>query len=75
MRLRVIPGPHSPNRTEKTMATNSNPSSNQRPEVVTTTEARGGVTGHNVRYVLVYGLVGVVVAFAAVYFVVFAQHG
>jgi hypothetical protein len=57
------------------MATNSNPSSNHRPEVVTTTEARGGVTGHNVRYVLVYGLVGVVVAFAAVYFVVFAQHG
>ncbi len=35
--------------------------------VETATEARQGVTGHNVRYVLLYGLVGVIVAFATVY--------
>ena len=32
--------------------------------VVNTTRARQGVTGHNVRYVLVFGIVGVVVLFA-----------
>lgn len=30
-------------------------------------EARGGVTGHNVRYVLAFGLTGVILAFAAVW--------
>ena len=30
-----------------------------------TNEARAGVTGHNVRYVLAFGLAGVIVAFAA----------
>jgi hypothetical protein len=35
-----------------------------KPEVVTTTEARAGVTGHNVRYVLFFGLGGVIVVFA-----------
>ena len=39
--------------------------------VETTTEARQGVTGHNVRYVLVWGIVGVIVAFAIVYFLFF----
>ena len=34
--------------------------------VVTTREARQGVTGHNVRYVLLFGLVAVIVAFAAI---------
>jgi hypothetical protein len=29
-------------------------------------DARQGVTGHNVRYVLLFGLVGVIVAFAAI---------
>jgi hypothetical protein len=29
---------------------------------VSKTKARGGVTGHNVRYVLAFGLVGVVIA-------------
>ena len=33
--------------------------------VESTTEARAGVTGHNVRYVLVFGTVGVAVLFAA----------
>ena len=28
-----------------------------------TTKARGGVTGHNVRYVLAFGLAGVIIAF------------
>jgi hypothetical protein len=33
--------------------------------------ARQGVTGHNVRYVLGFGLVGVVVAFLIVYLIFF----
>ena len=36
-----------------------------------TVEARGGVTGHGVRYVLVWGTLGVVVAFALVYLIFF----
>jgi hypothetical protein len=32
------------------------------------TEARQGVTGHNVRYVLAFGLVGVIILFAIAYF-------
>ena len=38
--------------------------------IETTTEARGGVTGQNVRYVLAFGLAGVVIAFViiALYF-------
>ena len=39
--------------------------------VATTTEVRQGVTGHNVRYVLLWGTVGVIVAFVIVYFVFF----
>ena len=35
--------------------------------VVTTKEARQGVTGHNVRYVLIFGLIAVVVGFALGY--------
>ena len=34
--------------------------------VLTTTEARQGVTGHNVRYVLIFGLAGVILAFILV---------
>jgi hypothetical protein len=30
-------------------------------------EARQGVTGHNVRYVLLFGLVAVILAFAAIF--------
>ena len=37
-----------------------------KPIVETTTEARAGVTGHNVRYVLIFGLGGVIVAFAVI---------
>lgn len=36
-------------------------------EVVDTTRARQGVTGHNVRYVLIFGIVGVVILFALAY--------
>jgi Flp pilus assembly protein TadB len=36
---------------------------------VTATQARAGVTGHNVRYVLFAGLAGVIVAFVIVYLV------
>jgi hypothetical protein len=33
----------------------------------TSTEARQGVTGHNVRYVLGFGVLAIIVAFAVVY--------
>jgi hypothetical protein len=36
--------------------------------VESTTEARAGVTGHNVRYVLVISTFSVIVLFAVVYF-------
>jgi hypothetical protein len=39
----------------------------ERP-VLNTTEARQGVTGHNVRYVLLFGLIAVVIAFVVGYF-------
>ena len=35
--------------------------------------AREGVVGHNVRYMLVFGLAGVIVAFAIVYTYFFAH--
>ena len=38
----------------------------ERPVVKTATPARAGVTGHNVRYVLLFGLGGVIVAFLIV---------
>jgi len=36
------------------------------PTVVPTDEARQGVTGHNVRYVLGFGIVGAVIGFVLV---------
>ena len=33
---------------------------------LTPNQARAGVTGHNVRYILAYGVVGVIIAFAAI---------
>jgi hypothetical protein len=39
--------------------------------VVPTQRARQGVTGHNVRYVLGFGIAGIVVAFLIVYLVYF----
>ena len=43
----------------------------QRP-VLSKVEARQGVTGQNVRYVLWFGLAAVIVAFAAIYVFYFA---
>ena len=40
----------------------------EKPEIVSTTEARSGVTGHNVRYVLAFGLAGVIIAFVLLFF-------
>ena len=40
--------------------------------VVSTQQARQGVTGHNVRYVLGVGIAAVIVAFAALYLIYFA---
>jgi hypothetical protein len=39
-------------------------------DVVDTTRARQGVTGHNVRYVLAFRIVGVVILFALAYLAV-----
>jgi hypothetical protein len=36
-----------------------------------TNKARQGVTGHNVRYVLIFGIAGVVLGFVIVYVAVF----
>lgn len=43
------------------------------PKVLSTTSARQGVEGHNVRYVLLWGLVGVIIAFVAL--LVFQSQG
>ena len=40
--------------------------------VVTTQQARQGVTGHNVRYVLGIGIAAVIVAFVVLYAIYFA---
>ncbi|WP_414675795.1 twin transmembrane helix small protein [Methyloceanibacter sp.] len=37
-----------------------------RPVVLSETNARAGVTGHNVRYVLAFGLAGSIIAFVAI---------
>ena len=42
----------------------------EEPETkLSTVKARAGVTGHNVRYVLAFGLAGIIVAFAALLFI------
>jgi hypothetical protein len=52
------------------MAYHSDSTTEHRP-VVSKTEARQGVTGHNVRYVLGFGLAAIIVAFVAIYFIYF----
>ena len=37
-----------------------------RPVIKSTIKARGGVTGHNVRYVLAFALAGTIIAFIVV---------
>jgi hypothetical protein len=49
-----------------------NPGQNDPRIVRSTVDAREGVTGHNVRYVLGIGLAAIVVAFAVIYAVYFA---
>jgi hypothetical protein len=41
--------------------------------VVPAPRARQGVTGHNVRYVLGFGLAGVIIAFVIVYLIFFGK--
>ena len=47
----------------------------EREVVRNTTEARQGVTGHNVRYVLGFSLAGVVIVFAIAYLAVRGYFG
>jgi hypothetical protein len=47
------------------------PRSAESPPVVPTPRARQGVTGHNVRYVLGFGLAAVIVGFLVVYLAYF----
>ena len=42
-------------------------STNNHPATETRTEARQGVTGHNVRYVLLLSTAGIIIAFALIY--------
>jgi hypothetical protein len=42
------------------------------PVTRTTTEAREGVTGHNVRYVLIASVGGIIIVFAALWLYFFA---
>jgi hypothetical protein len=49
--------PRSPNQTSGT----------GKPVQKSTNEAREGVVGHNVRYMVVFGLAGVIIGFAIVY--------
>lgn len=53
------------------MAPPERPASTRRPDDTQANRVRQGVTGHGVRYVLGYGLAGVVIAFAVVYFLFF----
>jgi hypothetical protein len=45
-----------------------------RPIVKSADSARQAVTGHNVRYVLGFGLAGVVLAFGVIYALSFTWH-
>jgi len=45
----------------------STPSADNNAPVVSTTRARAGATGHNVRYVLAVGLAAIIIAFAVIY--------
>jgi hypothetical protein len=45
----------------------------ERPIVTTTNRARDGVTGHNVRYVLITSVIAVVVIFGGLWLYFFAK--
>ena len=57
--------------TDVSQKVRTNPATGQPQPVVTTQEAREGATGHNVRYVLGFGLAGIVIAFAVLYVIYF----
>ena len=61
--VRLIQLTGGPNKEPFVMATYVD---NENHIVISENDARGGVTGHNVRYVLEYGLTGVIAAFAAI---------
>jgi hypothetical protein len=44
----------------------------EQPFVVSTREARQGVTGHNVRYVLGFSLAALIIAFGIIWLIFFA---
>jgi hypothetical protein len=46
--------------------------SSEGPQPMSAPKARQGVTGHNVRYVLGFGLAAVIVAFIIIYLLFFA---
>ncbi len=46
----------------------------ERPIVETKQQARQGVTGHNVRYVLGFSLAGAIIVLALAYIFYFAPH-
>jgi hypothetical protein len=50
------------------------PSQTETRPAMSGARTRQGVTGHNVRYVLGFGLAGVVIAFIIIYIVFFAPH-
>ena len=50
---------------------NKVPPENEDRVVMSTTRARQGVTGHNVRYILLAGTTGIIVLFIVVYIVFF----
>ncbi len=51
----------------------NDPTSREPGIVESPTRARQAVTGHNVRYVLIFGLAGVIVAFVIIYVLFFAR--
>jgi hypothetical protein len=72
VRVYFLARPSPGNRSEPFLKQNirlsMSPTDKDKPEIVSTTEARSGVTGHNVRYVLAFGLAGVIIAFVLLLF-------
>jgi hypothetical protein len=60
---------------EAIMDANDRASPSAAEATLDTTRARQGVTGHNVRYVLAWGIAGVVILFAIGYFVTRGYFG
>jgi hypothetical protein len=48
------------------MAMAKNPDQDDVPVIISEDDARGGVTGHHVRFVLAFGLAGIIVAFLTI---------